>query len=154
MTLIRLSSALACILLTGCGPLWNAANRSGLESDVRQLLKTASIVPQHLECRMLGSKREASCTLQISPSETTSVIRTLALKSIHSLSEAPSSLARLIAHAGPSCVAGSSSALAIFGIAGRPNSLRLPSGSAFEYLLLTINESTGQACIQVSYSYG
>jgi hypothetical protein len=154
LTVFRLSSALACLLLTGCGPLWNASNRSGLDSDVRQLLKTAAVVPQHLDCRMLGSKRHASCTLQMSPSETASVIRALALKSIHSLSEAPSSLAHLIADAGPSYVAGSSSELAIFGIAGRPNSLRLPSGSAFEYLLLTINESTGQACIQVAYSYG
>jgi hypothetical protein len=145
---------MACLMLTGCAPLWNAVNRSGLESDVRQLLKTAAVVPQHLYCRMLDSKRDASCTLQLSPSETASVIRALALKSIHSLSDPPTSLARLNADAGPSCVAGSASELASFGIAGRPNSLRLPSGSAFEYLLLFSNESTGQACIQVSYSYG
>jgi hypothetical protein len=135
----------------------NRSDGIDLAIRVRNLVRRSVLLchsPKHLECRMLGSKRDASCTLQMSPSETASVIRALALKTIRSLSEDPSSLARLIADAGPSCVAGSSSELAIFGIAWRPNSLRLPSGSAFEYLLLTINESTCQACIQVSYAYG
>ena len=154
MAVLRLLCALACLLPIGCGPLWNAANRSGLEADVRELLKRAAVVPQHLECRMVGSTRAAACSLSMSPTETASVIRTLALESIHPSSEASSPLARLIAHAGPSCVAGTSAQLAAFGIAGRPSSLRLPGGSAFEYLILTINASTGQACVQVSYSYG
>jgi hypothetical protein len=154
LNVLRLSSALQCLLLIGCEPLWTAANRSGLESDVRHILKTAAVVPQHLECRMVGSTRSGSCSLRMSPTETASVIRNLALESIHSSSDTPSPLARLIAHAGPSCVANASVPLAAFGIAGRPTSLRLPSGSAFEYLLLTINQSTGQACVQVCYSYG
>ncbi len=149
--MLRVSTALACLLLIGCGPLWNAANRSRLESDVRELLKTAAVSPQNLECRMVGTTRAGSCSLRMSPSETASVIRTLALESIDSSSEDPS---LLIAHAGPSCVAGASAPLTAFGITGNPSSLRLPSGSAFSYLLLTINESTGQACVQVCYSYG
>ncbi len=153
-TLLRVAGALACLLFVGCEPLWNAANRSGLESDVRQLLETAAVVPQHLECRMVGSTRDASCSLRLSSSETASVIHTLALERIHPSPESPSPLARLIARAGPSCVSGSSASLEAFGIAGRPGSLRLPGGSAFEYLLLTVNPSTGQACVQVSYSYG
>lgn len=152
--MIRLHLALAGLLLVGCGPLWNAAGRSSVESDVREILKTTAVVPQHLECRMVGSTRNASCSLRMSPSETASVIRALALESIPSSSETPSLLARLVAHAGPSCLAGASSGSSAFGIAGRPNALRLASGSAFEYLLLTVNESTGQACVQVSYSYG
>mgnify|MGYP000901144348 CR=1 FL=1 len=154
MNVLRLSSALQCLLLIGCEPLWSAANRSRLEADVRHILKTAAVMPQHLECRMVGTTRNASCSLRMTPTETASVIRTFALASIHSSSESPSPLARLVAHAGPSCVASASVPLAAFGIAGRPTSLRLPSGSAFEYLLLTINESTGEACVQVSYSYG
>ncbi len=90
----------------------------------------------------------------MSQAEAASVIQALALERIKSPSESPSPLAGLITHAGPSCVAGPSTSLAAFGIAGRPKALRLPSGSAFEYLLLTFNQSTGQACVQVSYSYG
>jgi hypothetical protein len=154
LTVLRLSCLLVCLLVIGCDPLWNAANRAGLESDMRALLKTAAVEPQHLQCRMVGSTRNASCSLRMSPSETASVIRTFALESIHTSSDPSSPLAWLIAHAGPSCVAGVSAPLATFGLTGRPNALRLPSGAAFEYLLLTINESTGQACVQVSYSSG
>jgi hypothetical protein len=39
-------------------------------------------------------------------------------------------------------------------ISGRPLSLRLPNGSAFEYLLLLYSASSGEACVQVSYAYG
>jgi hypothetical protein len=154
LTVLRLFSALTCFLLIGCDPLWNAGNRSGLEADVRELFRKAAVVPQHLECRMVGSTRGASCSLLMSPSESATVIRTLALESIQPSSEVSHPVARLIARAGPSCVAGASAPLAAFGITGRPDSLRLPSGSAFEYLLLTIDESTGQACVQVSYSFG
>lgn len=154
MTVLRLSFALACLLLVGCGPLWNAANRSGLEADVRQLLEAAGFVPQHLDCRMVGSTRDAACSLHMSAAGTASVIGTFALERIDLSSEPPSNLARLVADAGPSCVVAASARLSTYGISGRPDSLRLPSGSAFEYLLLTVDESTGQACVQVSYAYG
>lgn len=152
--MLRLSIALACLLLVGCDSFWNAVNRSGLEADVRELLKTAAVVPQHLDCHMVGSTRDGTCSLRLSPSETESVIRALALENIFPSSETPSPLARLVARADPGCVVGASASLEAFGIAGRPNALRLPSGSAFEYLILTINKSTGQACVLVSYAYG
>lgn len=41
-----------------------------------------------------------------------------------------------------------------FGLGNRPNSLRLPSGTAFAYLLPTINKSTAQTGLQVACSYG
>jgi hypothetical protein len=103
---------------------------------------------------MVGSTRDAACSLHMSAADTASVIRTFALERIDPSSEPPSNLARLVADVGPSCVAGTAKPLATFGISGRPNSLRLPSGSAFEYFLLTIDESTGQACVQVSYAFG
>jgi hypothetical protein len=39
-------------------------------------------------------------------------------------------------------------------ISGRPQSLSLANGTSFEYLLLVFEESSGEACIQVSYAYG
>jgi hypothetical protein len=152
--LLRLSSALPCLLLVGCEPLWNAANRSALESDIRAILKPAGVVPQQLECRMVGATRDGSCSVSLTRAETASAIRALALESMPSSADVPSPLARLAARAGPSCAAGEPTSLATYGLSGRPKSLRLPSGSAFEYLLLTINKSTGQACLQVSYAYG
>ena len=39
-------------------------------------------------------------------------------------------------------------------ITARPPQLALKSGGQFEYLLLIVNEATGEGCVQVSYSYG
>jgi hypothetical protein len=154
MTARRLSCGLVFLLLTGCESLWNLTNRSGLEADVRALLKTAAVEPQYLDCRMVGTTRKAACSLRLSPRQTSSVIRTLALESIPTSSENSSPQAQLIALADPSCVAELSRPIVRFGLGNRPNSLRLSSGTAFDYLLLTINTSTGQACVQISYSYG
>lgn len=154
MTARRLPCGLAFLLLTGCESLWTVTNRSGLEADVRELLKTAAVEPQHLDCRMVGTTRNAACSLRLSPPETASVIKTLALEVIQTSSEPSSPQARLIAHAGPSCVADTSRPIVTYGRGNRPTSLRLASGTAFAYLLLTINKSTAQACVQISYSYG
>ncbi|WP_216906047.1 hypothetical protein [Synechococcus sp. CCY 0621] len=154
MTARRLCCGLAVLLLNGCESLWTITNRSGLEADVRELLKTAAVEPQHLNCRMVGSTRNAACSLRLSSPEAASVIRALALEGIQASSESSSPQARLIAHAGPSCVADRSRPIVTYGRGNRPTSLRLASGTAFEYLLLTINKSTAQACVQVSYSYG
>ncbi len=154
MTARHLCCGLACLLLTGCASLWTVTNRSGLDADVRELLKTADVEPQHLDCRMVGTTRKAACSLRLSPPQTASVIRALALASIQTSSETSSPQAGLVAHAGPSCVADTSGPIATFGRGNRPSSVRLASGTAFEYLLLTINKSTGQACVQVSYAYG
>jgi hypothetical protein len=138
----------------GCEPLWNAANLSDLESDIRALLNPAAVVPLQMDCRMVGATRDGSCTVSLTRAETDAVIRALVLESVPSSADVPSPLARLFARAGSSCALGESMPLATYGLSGRPKSLRLPSGSAFEYLLLTINTSTGQACIQVSYAFG
>lgn len=154
MTVRRLCCGLAVLLLTGCESVWTITNRSGLEADVRELLKPAAVDPQYLDCRMVGTTRKAACTLRLSPPETAAVIRALALESIPTSSEISSPQAGLLAHAGPSCVAETSRPIVRFGLGNRPNSLRLSSGTSFDSLLLTINKSTGQACVQVSYSYG
>jgi hypothetical protein len=154
VNLLHVSCALACLCLIGCEPVWDAANRPGLESDIRALLKTAAVEAPHLQCRMAGATRDGSCALRLSPSDTEAVIRTFALESVRPSTEPSVPLAQLIAQAGPSCVVHASGPLATFGRGGRPDALRLASGAAFEYLLLTINESTGEACVQVSYAYG
>lgn len=154
MTVLRLSSVLASLLLVGCDSLWDAANRPRLEADVRELFKTAGVVPRHLECRMVGSTRDAFCSFRMSPPESASVIHALGLELVQSSPGEASALARLAAHAGPNCAVSGAAPPATFGIEGRPGSLRLPGGSAFEYLLLTLDERTGQACVQVSYSFG
>jgi hypothetical protein len=154
LKVLRCFSALTCLLLMGCESLWNAVNRSALESDIRAILKPAGVVPQQLECRMVDSTRDASCSVSLTHAETDSVIRALALESVPSSADVPSPLTGLVAHAGPSCAVGEPISLATYGLSGRPKSLRLPSGSAFAYVLLTVNKSTGQTCLQVSYAYG
>ncbi|MBW4530629.1 MAG: hypothetical protein KME02_08090 [Aphanothece saxicola GSE-SYN-MK-01-06B] len=154
MTVLHLPCALTLLLLAGCQPLWNAANQSALKADVRALLKKAAVEPQHLACRMVDLTRNATCTLRMSSSETASVVRTLALKSIQRSSSPPAPHAQRMELAGRSCVAGTTGSIITFGLGNRPGSLRLSSGTAFESLMLSFNQSTGQACVQVSYAYG
>lgn len=151
---LGIASAIGGLLLAGCGPLWNAANRSSLTVDVREVLGTAGVVPERLECGMTGTSRQAACPVSLSPAQVESVVRTFALERIDLSPESTSPLARLVAGAGTGCVGLSKGSVTAFGIAGRPKSLRLGSGRAFEYLLLSVVPSTGQACVLVCYSYG
>ena len=152
--MFRVASMMGCLLLVGCDLLWDAANRSTLTSDVRELLKMAEALPQQLDCHMVGSTRNAACALRLSQSEVASVIRTFALVRVDPSPVSPSPFAGLPVHLGPSCVAGSNAPRVAFGVSGRPMHLRLRSGSAFEYLLLTLDPSTGQTCVQVAYASG
>jgi len=40
------------------------------------------------------------------------------------------------------------------GLWGRPASLRLESGTAFDWFVLGLDPATGKACLAFSYSYG
>lgn len=55
MIVRRLPCGLAFLLLMGCESLWTITNRSGLEADGDELLKTAAVEPQHLQCPRVGT---------------------------------------------------------------------------------------------------
>lgn len=145
------------ILLTSCSGLWNAANRSSLETDVAQVM---SIDPaeRSMRCAMLDGTRSGYCLL---PADATEVgawagelglsLRTASLDDVESLPPLTSE--------GPVGCLDAASFGQVEGhppywIGGRPDSLALDSGGQFEYMLLIFDPAAAQACVQVSYAYG
>lgn len=151
---LRLLGILACFALAGCDPLWERVQAAGLETDVREILNAATVAPRGLVCSPVGTSREGTCSLRLSSAEASTLVRTLALEPIHPSMATQSSLMWVFAHAGSDCATVAPAHAMAFGVAGRPNSLRTPSGAALEYLLLTIDTSNEEACIRVSYAYG
>ncbi|MFM7361524.1 MAG: hypothetical protein ACKO8I_07165 [Cyanobacteriota bacterium] len=153
-SLLCCASALGSLLLIGCAALWNPAQRGGLDADVHQLLSAAGVTPAQLDCRMLGATRDGECTLRLPPSAAGALIRGLRLEAIPADAAATSSLSLLVRLKGPGCAAALSGPIERHGSADRPALLRLAGGSAFEYLLLSFDSRSQQACLQVSYAYG
>ena len=154
LTLLRLHSSLVCLLVAGCVPLLNVANLSGFESDVGKILKKTAVEPRQLDCGMVASTRDGECNFSISRSEAEAIICALKLESVPSSSKSGSYLAHLVDQLRPRCVAIGPGDLVSFGLPGGPKTLRLPGGTAFEYLTMTVNKSTGKDCLQTSHSYG
>jgi hypothetical protein len=100
---------------------------------------------------MEGTTRDASCTFRATAAEVDALSRGLNLASVSSGADSRSPLARLVARAPGRCGAG---ALSASGVAGRPASLRLKSGRAFEFLVLFRGPGADEACLFLSYSYG
>lgn len=148
------ASAFGGLLLIGCAALLNSVQRGGLDADVRQLLRGAGVKPAQLDFRMLGATRDGECALRLPPSDAGALIRTLKLEAIPADPASTSSLSQLVRFKGSGCAAAFSSPSERHGSAGRPASLRLPGGSAFEYLLLSSDPRSQRACLQVSYAYG
>jgi len=139
-------------LLAACTPLWNAANRASLHSDVQALLAGAGASPQDLQCRMVATSRDGECHFRAGPQAARSLAQRLSLVPILVSSDtASAALARSVAPAELRAILSQS---ATFGIAGRPVSLRLGSGSAFEYLFLFQAPDRQTLWIRVSYAYG
>ena len=148
------ASVLGGLLLIGCTALWNPIQRGGLDADVRALLRGAGVTPARLDCRMLGDTRDGECSLSLTPSDAGALIGGLKLEAIPADPTWASSLSQLVRLKGPGCAAALSSPIERHGIAGRPAALRLAGGSAFEYLLLSLDPRRQRACLQVSYAYG
>lgn len=138
-------------LAGGCARAWDYGNRAGLKSDVAALLAAQAVTPRDLECRMEGTTRDASCAFRASAAEVEALSRGLGLVSVPSGADPSSPLARLVARAPGRCGA---RALSAAGVEGRPASLRLKSGRAFEFLVLFRGPGADEVCLFLSYSYG
>jgi hypothetical protein len=145
----RAGLAVACLALAAC-------DRDGgpLATDVRDLLQPAGVSPQPMTCRMVGQTRMGVCALSLTDTETASVVRALALTDTTASRDAASIADFVFAQAKGDCIGDAGSRRAVFVASGRPQALRLPGGTAFEELVLTVDLTTRQACIHASYAYG
>jgi len=129
------------VSLAACERLWDAANRGGAEKDAAALLARHGVVVKDLACRMEGTTRTAACSGSLSPADAEKAASALGLGSLDE---------RALGRGDVGCIGLPWRR----GAWGRPASLRLANGSAFEWLVLAVDPATGRACLAFSYSYG
>lgn len=150
--------ALVPLLLVSCAFIWNLGNRNSLEADVLEVLHPAPDEGLSLDCRMIGTTRSGYCVGEISQDDARALALAIGLESstldLADLDGVPPlAYEGLVGCLDPQAFAVVDGVPAYW-IAGRPPQLALKSGGQFEYLLLIVNEATGQGCVQVSYAYG
>jgi hypothetical protein len=141
-----------------CAPFWNSGNRTTLTADVREILDRGEVDPDRLECNMLGTTRSGLCLFDTTETEIQELTAGLGLGQWQLTGQTEAANGSLAAEAGKGCLTseffGGRTDLLQFGIAGRPDELELSDGGQFEYFILLFDPNTGEACIQVAYSYG
>lgn len=145
------AAALALGVLFGCARAWDYGNRAGLRSDVAVLLAGHGVKPADLDCKMEGTTRDASCSFRAPAAVVEALARALALEPVDLVADSRSPLSRLVARAPGRCAA---RGVPASGVSGRPASLRLKSGRAFEFLVLFHADGADEACLFLSYAYG
>jgi hypothetical protein len=134
--------------LAGCDVMWNWLNRDELRRDVVGLLERHGVAPRDPACSMVGTTRTGTCRLRLECGRIPGLVEGLRLAEAARGDPAIDAWER---EGGCRSIAGPTK---LYRSGRRPAELRLPSGSAFEYLLLYQIPGSDQVCIQVSYAYG
>jgi hypothetical protein len=155
---LRFSLVTACALLAGCDASWNRSNEPGLRDDLSELFTRSHLSVASFSCGMIGTTREAYATLTLSKADADKLIQELGLAEYKNPIVSGRRLPpQLTDAAGKNALAAAwekSPDIRLLAIEERPPALRLKSGRNFDHLFLFIRESTGEACLFVSYSYG
>lgn len=138
---------LAGIALMACGDVSCGVFRTS-GADMAELFDRAGVKGLSPRCHMVGWTRNVACTMPAGEPAAAALAAALGLEA--SRPDAGAGLPARIVALCPEA-AGSTAA---WWIAGRPASLRLPSGSAFEFLVLHHDRARGVAMLCTSYAYG
>lgn len=146
------------LTLLACNFLWNAANRTPLESDVNEFLDPANTAQLDLNCSMIESTRSGYCLFVADEEQIEEIAARLNLDYRAASLEINETVPPVVSEGKVGCldedVFGKVDGFPAYYIGGRPDQLLLAGGGQFEYLLLLFNPETGQVCTQVSYAYG
>jgi hypothetical protein len=147
--------SILCLLflsMPACERAWNSANRTPLEKDVRSLLKSCGPDPVQLKCGMAGTTREAWAAFNATPTQVNVLVKCLKLE----VAEEGSDLRRVASYKessfpAPEVVSVGAQWAEVWGTTRR---VGLKSGSAFSYLILIFDSTTGRAGFRMAYAYG
>jgi hypothetical protein len=157
----RISLGALAVLLSlvapGCAEVWTQFNRPGLEADGRHLLLAAGVESEQLSCGMIGSTRTGFCIGSL-PQTWSTPVELPGLQRVTSRSpeelrdrmdawEAEGGCRTLAAFQDPAQTI-------VFISERRPPDFDLPSGGSPEYVMIYLNTTGQQACVQLSYAYG
>jgi len=154
-----MSTSTAFMVFLGLGAIsCSRIDVMGLRRDLGDISTRFSVDLKGPQCRMLGHTRTGYCISDISKEAVASLISGLNLSNLNGKADEinASDVGSLEFDGGcrkePPFM--DITKTEIHWIHNRPDSLRMNNGSAFQYLLLFQNQTTGEVCIQVSYSYG
>lgn len=150
--------ALISIFLMACDGAWNRGNEPGLRADLKDLLARAEIAAPDLNCRMIGTTRDAIVSVNLSKEQVAALVKAIGLAEYKNpLGDArrfPLELSDAARECPLAAAWEKDKGISMLAVMGRPASLRLTSGRNFEYLFFFYREEGGEVCIFVSYSYG
>ncbi len=154
--LIVMAIVAAALMGTGCERTWNAANRSALKEDIASLLAQCDLhgrVPE--KCSMIGATRDGRCEVDVTPEEIAQFVDRLGLEMIDQGNPDHRAVLTRLTEASPAFFEHEGAeGLEAWVAFGRPPTLRLKSGTAFENLLVVYSPLSARACLLVSYAYG
>jgi len=138
--------------MAACDRIWNDANRTPLERDVRSLLKSCGPDPARLTCGMAGTTREAWASFNANPAQVQVLVKCLGLQ----VADPDSDLWRVASYKESQAPAGDLPSVAgqFTEVWGMNQRVPLKSGSAFSYLILIFDATTGRAGFRMAYAYG
>lgn len=153
-----IAAILLLVSLSGCAGIWNAFNRDTLQSDITSLFMKYGAPITTPECHMLELSRDALCLINAYPNQVdlfsqgaglTDIAKDSTLNRwVRSLEETPSGQQGCTKAEGFQNTA----SLRVLAAQQNPASLKLPNGSAFNYLVLYQNPATNMICVQLSYA--
>ncbi len=133
-----------------CERAWDLANRDSLRRDLTALCAAHGVKVEPCGCHMVGQTRDGVCHVRLDMGQIEWLATRIGLVRVDTLPEGPR--AELAARVAARC--GGEGTRWTYAAFGRPASLRLPSGRAFEYLVVTVWAETGEACLSVGYAFG
>ncbi len=61
--MVTFSLSLLCVLIAGCGLVWQSFQGAALDSDLTQVLEANGLERRELQCRMVASTRTGFCVM-------------------------------------------------------------------------------------------
>jgi len=141
-----LSLSIVCIFFIsslGCDSLWNSANKGGLESHLVQVTANYGITSMKLDCKMIGSTRDAMCTAKV-PDD----------KAKFFLAQAPLGPPVNLRTVMRSVKCPMRDGRQLWVSKRRPSWLKLKGGMSFEYMYVSYYPQTSELCFDLSYTSG
>ena len=77
--MVTFSLSLLCVLIAGCGPVWQSVQGAALESDLIQVLEANGLEGRELQCRMVDSSRTGFCVMAAAEEDAAQLINRLSL---------------------------------------------------------------------------
>jgi len=152
--MVTFSLSLLCVLIAGCGLVWQSVQGAALDSELTQVLEANGLERRELQCRMVASSRTGFCVLDAAEEDAAQLINRLSL-TLRKSGDDDGNVPSWELENGCGSVEGftAEASARVYESARRPETLRLANGTTFEYLHVSFSQDLGTMCIQVSYAY-